>query len=178
MPWGRLAVDATVGVVPSAPWSYRFRAGFGQAADSALRSVVLCTGPFGDVSNGTPTGSVSVVVQAGLLPGNALEPPRDAAVLTPTSRRCGAGDARTRLDTFRRWRGSGARESTSGARGWVYAIGQGSLADRASTLHQRDKFNMTIDGGYISVDTASTRPRALALANRVARMIDRARNPL
>jgi hypothetical protein len=38
--------------------------------------------------------------------------------------------------------------------GWVYAIGQGSLADRASTLHQRDKFEITIDRGYISVDTA------------------------
>ena len=47
---GRLAVDATAGVVPSAPWSHRFRAGvFGQATDGAVRSAVLCTGPFGDV---------------------------------------------------------------------------------------------------------------------------------
>jgi len=38
--------------------------------------------------------------------------------------------------------------------GWVYAIGGGSLADRASTLHRRDKFSMTVDRGYISVDTA------------------------
>jgi len=38
--------------------------------------------------------------------------------------------------------------------GWVYAVGEGSLADRASTLHQRDRFGVVRDGGYISVDTA------------------------
>jgi hypothetical protein len=36
----------------------------------------------------------------------------------------------------------------------VYAVGEGSLADRASTLHQRDRFGVVRDGGYISVDTA------------------------
>ena len=53
----------------------------------------------------------------------------------------------------------------------MFAIGQGSLADPASTLHQRDKFNMTIDGGYISVDTAKY-SLAPWLAERVAHMID------
>ncbi|HEV8235295.1 MAG TPA: hypothetical protein VGP84_11895, partial [Gemmatimonadaceae bacterium] len=38
--------------------------------------------------------------------------------------------------------------------GWVYAIGQGSLADRTSALHRRDQFVLTSDRGYISVDTA------------------------
>jgi tRNA A58 N-methylase Trm61 len=37
--------------------------------------------------------------------------------------------------------------------GWVYAIGAGSLADRASELHRRDQFVLTEDRGYISVDT-------------------------
>jgi hypothetical protein len=54
--------------------------------------------------------------------------------------------------------------------GWVYAIGQGSLADRASTLHQRDKFIMTVDRGYISIDTAkySLAPWLAARAARIA----------
>ncbi|MGE5101472.1 MAG: hypothetical protein ACM3SX_15910, partial [Deltaproteobacteria bacterium] len=54
--------------------------------------------------------------------------------------------------------------------GWVYAIGQGSLADRASTLRRRGKFNMTADRGYISIDTAkySLAPWLAARAARIA----------
>jgi hypothetical protein len=54
--------------------------------------------------------------------------------------------------------------------GWVYALGQGSLADPASTLHRRDRFNMTIDRGYISVDTAKY-SLAPWLAHRVAELV-------
>jgi len=54
--------------------------------------------------------------------------------------------------------------------GWVYAIGQGSLADPASTLHRRDMFATTVDRGYISVDTAKY-SIAPWLADRVARSI-------
>src|SRR4029079_16716838 len=38
--------------------------------------------------------------------------------------------------------------------GWGDAVVHGSLDDRGSTLHQRDKFVMSVDRGYISVDTA------------------------
>jgi len=173
---GRLAVDATAGVVPSAPWSHRFRAGvFGQAADSALRSAVLCTGPFGDVKRYADGRVYLSWYEAGLVAeGNALEPPRAAAVLTPD--RLAAVERET-LGALSRYfppvvqlREHATQLQVRG--GWVYAIGQGSLADRASTLHQRDKFNMTIDDGYISVDTAKY-SLAPWLANRVARMIDR-----
>jgi hypothetical protein len=54
--------------------------------------------------------------------------------------------------------------------GWVYALGQGSLSDPASTLHRRDRFNMTVDGGYISVDTAKY-SLAPWLAHRVAKLV-------
>ena len=54
--------------------------------------------------------------------------------------------------------------------GWVYAVGQGSLADRASSLHQRDKFVVSVDRGYISVDTAKY-SLAPWLAERVAGLV-------
>ena len=37
--------------------------------------------------------------------------------------------------------------------GWVYAAGQGSLADPRSTLHRRDRIGITRAGSYFSVDT-------------------------
>lgn len=174
---GRLAVDASAGVVPPAPWSHRFRAGlFGQAPGSALRSAVLCTGPFGDVKRYGDGRVYLSWYEAGLIAeGNALEPPRDAAVLTPDRRVTVERETLAALSRYfppvTELREHATQLEVHG--GWVYAIGQGSLADRASTLHQRDKFNVTIDAGYISVDTAKY-SLAPWLANRVARMIDEA----
>jgi hypothetical protein len=37
--------------------------------------------------------------------------------------------------------------------GWVFAIGEGSLADPRSTLHRRDRLGMRRLGTYISVNT-------------------------
>jgi glycine/D-amino acid oxidase-like deaminating enzyme len=174
---GRLSVDATAGVLPPAPWSHRFRAGvFGQAPNSALRSAVLCTGPFGDVKHYGDGRVYLSWYEAGLIAeGNALEPPRDAAVLTPDRRAIVERETLSALSRYfppvTQLREHASQLEVRG--GWVYAVGQGSLADRASTLHQRDKFNVTVDAGYISVDTAKY-SLAPWLANRVARMIDEA----
>jgi hypothetical protein len=54
--------------------------------------------------------------------------------------------------------------------GWVYAAGQGSLADPRSTLHRRDRIGITRAGSYISVDTG-TYSIAPWLAREVAAMI-------
>jgi glycine/D-amino acid oxidase-like deaminating enzyme len=171
---GRPAVDATLGVMPPSPWSHRFRAGvFGRAADTTLRSAVLCTGPFGDIKRYRDGRLYLSWYAAGLLAeGSALEPPRGAAVMTPERR---AGVMRATLDGLTTFF-PGASELQRQAQelevhgGWVYAIGQGSLADRTSTLHQRDKFKMTIDRGYISVDTAKY-SLAPWLAARVAQIV-------
>lgn len=155
---GRPAVDASLGVLPPAPWSHRFRAAiFAKPTRAMLQSGVLCTGPFGDIKQ-YADGSVYLSwYRAGLLAeGRDIEPPRAHAELT-----------RERTDSVRRETLIGlveyfpavsqlcADDSELEVRGgWVYAIGDGSLGDRASTLHQRDKFRITADGGYISVDTA------------------------
>lgn len=171
---GRPAVDATLGIDPPAPWTHRFRACvFGRASESALRSAVLCTGPFGDVKRYRDGRLYLSWYAAGLLAeGSALEPPRAAALLTPDrSARVMQGT----LDALSKFFPAAAQLPSQAQElevrgGWVYAIGQGSLADRASTLHQRDKFNMTVDRGYISIDTAkySLAPWLAARAARIA----------
>ena len=37
--------------------------------------------------------------------------------------------------------------------GWVYAVGEGSLADPRSELHRRDRIGILRRGCYIAVDT-------------------------
>jgi hypothetical protein len=170
---GRPAVDATLGIVPPAPWSHRFRAGiFAHAGDTTLRSAVLCTGPFGDIKRYRDGRLYLSWYKAGLLAeGCAIEPPRSAAMLTPERReRVMQGTLDGLSSFFPAVRDLPRQADVLEVRGgWVYAIGQGSLADRASTLHQRDKFIMTVDRGYISVDTAKY-SLAPWLADRIAQI--------
>jgi glycine/D-amino acid oxidase-like deaminating enzyme len=155
---GRLAVDATLGLRPSAPWSHRFRAAvFVDALQGPLQSAVLCTGPFGDIKRYADGRSYLSWYSAGLLAeGHDIEPPRASANLTAHRRKKILQDTVTGLAPYF----PSVRDLSTHAKGirvqggWVYAIGQGSLGERSSTLHQRDKFEITIDGGYISADTA------------------------
>jgi glycine/D-amino acid oxidase-like deaminating enzyme len=171
---GRPAVDATMGFAPPAPWSHRFRAAvFGHAPESTLRSGVLCTGPFGDVKRYADGRVYLSWYEAGLLAeGSEILPPRSAAVLSPERQREVARGTIGALSTYFPAVTNLAQEAheLEVHGGWVYAVGQGSLSDRASTLHQRDKFNMSVDRGYISVDTAKY-SLAPWLAARVAEII-------
>jgi glycine/D-amino acid oxidase-like deaminating enzyme len=170
---GRPVVDATLGILPPAPWSHRYRAAvFGRADDSRLPSAVICTGPFGDVKRyGDGRVYASWYPACLLAEGHELEPPRTEAVLTAERRQqietrvlATLSDFFPEIDALR----ENASLEVHG--GWVYAIGQGSLADPASTLHRRDMFATTVDRGYISVDTAKY-SIAPWLADRVARSI-------
>jgi hypothetical protein len=155
---GRLAIDATLSIAPPAPWTHRFRAGvFGHAGETTLSSAVVCTGPFGDVKRYRDGRVYLSWYESGLLAeGHEMEPPRREAKL---SRERGAQVMQGTLDALAKYFPAVVdlaheADELEVRGGWVYAIGQGSLADRASTLHQRDKFEITIDRGYISVDTA------------------------
>jgi glycine/D-amino acid oxidase-like deaminating enzyme len=171
---GRPAVDASLGIRPVAPWSHRFRAAvFAKAPDSALESGVLCTGPFGDIKRYADGRLYLSWYRAGLLAeGNDIEPPRQASRLSAE-----------RADLVRNQTLAGLADYFPGVSqlcadsemlevhgGWVFAIGEGSLADASSTLHQRDKFAITADRGYISVDTAKY-SLAPWLADQVARIV-------
>src|SRR5207244_10442912 len=96
---GRPAVDATLGIVPHAPWSHRFRAGvFGRADQSSLCSAVLCTGPFGDIKRYRDGRFYLSWYESGLLAeGDEIDPPRSEAELTPER---SAGVMRGTLDAL------------------------------------------------------------------------------
>ena len=171
---GRPAVDASLGVRPVAPWTHRFRAAvFAEAPNSALEGGVLCTGPFGDIKRYGDGRLYLSWYRAGLLAeGNDIEPPRERSVLT--SLRSELVRSQTLAGLAEYFPGiaqlCAEAETLEVHGGWVYAIGDGSLADPSSTLHQRDKFAITRDRGYISVDTAKY-SLAPWLAERVAQMV-------
>jgi glycine/D-amino acid oxidase-like deaminating enzyme len=171
---GRPAVDASLGIQPIAPWSHRFRAAvFAYAPDVSFPSAVLCTGPFGDVKCYADGRLYLSWYSSGLLAeGHAIEPPRGSAVLDQSRRDAVLQATLQSLSSYfsavRLLKDSGKALEVHG--GWVYALGQGSLANPASTLHRRDRFNMTIDRGYISVDTAKY-SLAPWLAHRVAELV-------
>ena len=150
----RIAVDAKLGLRPPAPWTHRFRATvYGRAPKATLRSAVLCTGPFGGVNRyGDGRVYLSWYPVELLAEGNDLEPPRAEATLT--EQRKSEVAAATIRELTRFFPGVADISDFEVHGGWVYAVGKGSLADRASTLHQRDRFGVVRDGGYISVDTA------------------------
>jgi glycine/D-amino acid oxidase-like deaminating enzyme len=166
----RIAVDASLGIHPPAPWTHRFRATvYGHAPDAPFRSAVVCTGPFGGVNRyGDGRVYLSWYPAELLAEGTALEPPRAEAMLSEERKRDVAAATMRELSRF--FPGVAALTDFEVHGGWVYAVGRGSLADRASTLHQRDKFGVVQDGGYISVDTAKY-SLAPWIAARVAAMI-------
>ncbi len=170
---GRPAVDATLGIMPEAAWSHRFRAAIFGCGDAAeMPSAVLVTGPFGDVKRYRDGRIYLSWYPVGLLAeGHELEPPRQDARLSPERNAQIQSEAIAALTAyFPAVAAVAANPSLEVHGGWVYAIGQGSLADRASTLHRRDRFGMTVDRGYISVDTAKY-SIAPWLAERTARLI-------
>jgi glycine/D-amino acid oxidase-like deaminating enzyme len=155
---GRLAVDASLGLKPPASWSHRFRAAvFAHAPANRLRSVVLCTGPFGDTKCYADGRIYLSWYDAGLVvQGEEVEPPRHGALLTRDRQARVLEQTLASLSAF--FPAVGGLSGTVTERdihgGWVYAVGKGSLADPESLLHRRDAFGITVDRGYISVDTA------------------------
>jgi glycine/D-amino acid oxidase-like deaminating enzyme len=166
----RIAVDATVGIHPPAPWTHRFRATvYGRCPNASFRSAVICTGPFGGVNRyGDGRVYLSWYEAELLAEGTRLQPPRSKARLG--KRRKATVAAATIRELTRFFPGVADITDFEVHGGWVYAVGTGSLADRASTLHQRDRFGVVRDGGYISVDTAKY-SLAPWIGARVAEMI-------
>lgn len=171
---GRPLVDATLGLKPPDPWSHRLRAAiYADAPRSAIRGATICTGPFGDVKRYGDGRVYLSWYESGLMAqGNELAPPCSEGPLS--------GDrlGPIRADTlaalarfFPEVAGlAAAADAIEVHAGWVYAVGSGLLSDPASSLHRRDRFVLTVDDGYISVDTGkySVGPW---LAGRVASII-------
>ena len=161
---GRLAIDAGLGLPLPTTWSHRFRlSAFLRTTHSVdVPNTVIATGPFGDVKNYNGRDFYLSWYLTGLLAeGTAVKPPRLPSLAEKDHARM-IGEIIDRLGSFVR-SVPALRSCTEKVRlegGWVYAAGQGSLADPKSTLHRRDRIGITHAGSYISVDTGkySTAP--------------------
>jgi hypothetical protein len=118
-------------------------------------STVVATGPFGDVKNYNGRDLYLSWYETGLVvEGAGVEPPALPA-LDEHHRRRIVSEIVRRLGQIVR-PVAALQSCLEGAHlggGWVYAAGQGSLADPHSTLHRRDRIGITRTGSYISVDT-------------------------
>jgi len=168
---GRAAVDTVSGFNDGEIWSYRYRLSlFVKTSQSCrLPSVMIATGPFGDIKNYNGRDLYLSWYPAGLVVDSTKvseeDPPspgaeRERAVLRDTI----AGLMEYFPDVPDIVENA---ESVKIVGGWVIAPGSGSLADPASSLHRRDRFGVKRIGSYYSVDTGkySTAPW---LARRIA----------
>jgi hypothetical protein len=161
---GRLEVDRSVGFAPEVPWSHRYRVSLfiETARPVNVPSILIATGPFGDVKNYDRRHFYVSWYPAGLLADvGALAPspvaPLDGAATADLIAAVQAGLTPlvpSIAEIF-------ATASTMLVRGgWVFAQGQGALDDPRASLHRRDRFGVRRLGSYFSVDTGkySTAP--------------------
>jgi glycine/D-amino acid oxidase-like deaminating enzyme len=171
---GRLAIDATVDLPMPLDWSHRFRLSAFLRTSRAvdLPSTVIATGPFGDIKNYNGRDLYLSWYPSGLVvEGSAVHPP-PIPPLQHIDRTRLVGEIVEQLGRFVP-AVAGLHSCLEDARvegGWVYAAGQGSLADPTATLHRRDRIGVTRAGSYISVDTGKY-SIAPSLAREVAGLI-------
>ena len=153
----RLRVDASIGLLPGAACTHRYRVSLFVDTHSPvdLPSFVLCTGPFGDVKRYAPQSFYLSWYPEGLLAiGHDVAPPPvprlDAADMAAREERMVAALA-AHVPAVRAVQAAAARVTLGG--GWVFAIGDGLLSDPAATLHRRDRIGIRCQRRYFSVDT-------------------------
>lgn len=135
-----------------------------------MPSVVVATGPFGDIKNYNGHDFYASWYPFGLVAdGRDIVPPAVPALDSDERDRL-AKAVLEQVSAFV----PAARRLMAGAMqlegGWVYAAGDGPLSDPHSTLHRRDQAGIFQYGNYISVDTGKY-SIAPWLARRVAQLI-------
>jgi glycine/D-amino acid oxidase-like deaminating enzyme len=167
---GRAAIDAAVRLADGEIWSYRYRLSlFAKTARACvLPSLLIATGPFGDIKNYNGHDLYLSWYPAGLVIDCNDTAGRGAPLLDATTENSIIQRTVSGLAQYI----PGLRDALEGVQitvggGWVIAPGGGSLADVTSPLHRRDRFGVRRSGSYISVDTGkySTAPW---LAERIA----------
>jgi hypothetical protein len=154
---GRIHLDARLGLEPQGRWTHRYRLSVFARTETCIdaQSAIVSVGPFGDLKNYTgrdfylswyPTGMIAE--------GCELDPPM-LPMLDESARQVIAEEILENLAQYlpvvRLIREKATSLTVAG--GWVFAMGHGSLADPASSLHRRDRIGVTRRGTYFSVDT-------------------------
>jgi hypothetical protein len=154
---GRMAVDRTAGIEPAGKWSNRFRLSlFIRTKESVdVPSVIVATGPFGDIKNYNNRDFYLSWYPRGLIADSSALLPPDPAVPDGFSEQKVSGSILEKLGELipRTVEVRDRIEHMSLRGGWVFAAGRGALSDPESTLHRRSEFGIARKGSYISVDT-------------------------
>jgi FAD dependent oxidoreductase len=152
-----IAIDSTVGLRPEANWSHRFRLSLFARTDRPvnLPSAVIATGPFGDIKNYTNQDFYLSWYYVGLLAEGAdIAPPPIPALTVSDRQRIIHSIVENLSDLIPRVREIAENSVEMVLEGgWVFAIGEGSLADLRSTLHRRHRFGLRRAGSYVSINT-------------------------
>lgn len=154
---GRLAIDRALGIGPPARFSHRYRRALfvRTTVPLAIPSALISTGPFGDIKNFGDRDFYISWYPSGLAAyGTDVDPPQVAglddqastALIDEVFENLGR-----HLPAVKKIRDR--IESVRIEGGWVYAAGNGHLADPCSSLHHRADFGIEQYGSYFSIDT-------------------------
>ena len=155
--YGRMGLDAKVGLPPSGVWSNRYRVSLFVKTKKVVKtpSAFVAVGAFGDVKNYDDQSFYLSWYPAGLLSDSTDVLPKMPAPLTTEQKKEIVGNIQSGIATVL----FGADDILNAAQeirvegGLVFAQGKGSIARRSSTLHFRDKFGINRKGQYYSIDT-------------------------
>ena len=150
-------LDASAGLTGDADYSHRFRVSLfiETARPIAATSLVVATGPFGDIKAYPGNRFYLSWYADGLLAeGRGRRPPPTPVLDADTQSRIAAAkfEQLGRMFPIVREIEAAASHVVAGG-GWVFALGQGQLNDPAATLHRRDRIGIAQRDGYISVNT-------------------------
>lgn len=153
---GRLHIDHGLGLPLPERWSHRYRQSLFVRTSIPLAhpSVVIATGPFGDIKNYNGRDFYLSWYPTGLRSeSHEILPEAPALAKSDTNR-----VTTDMFDSLQVLLPEVASirdnlEQVELAGGWVYAAADGSLADPAATLHSRSGFGVSSSGTYFSVDT-------------------------
>ncbi|MGH9013049.1 MAG: FAD-dependent oxidoreductase [Acidimicrobiia bacterium] len=184
---GRLAVDATMGLVPDRPWIYRLKYRVLVRLPKVLRasaSASLVLGPYGDVVvHPGGTGYVSWYPGCMRAWSEELAPPAswDAACRGILDAADASDIARRAFNGADPWfPGIAAAEPFTVDAGVIFAFGRTDIDDPSSELHRRDTIGVRSCDGYHTVNTGklTTAPMfAVDAADRVTATRDLPHHP-
>jgi glycine/D-amino acid oxidase-like deaminating enzyme len=142
---GRLALDASAGIVPERPWLFRYKASLGirtGTPSAALPSATLVLGPYGDLVN-FGNGDYYLSWYPSFKLGQTID--RGSTI------RQGLAGMAAYVPGLDALAGPGCAHELGG--GVIFAWGSTDIDDPGSGLHQRWAIGPECHGPYLSIDT-------------------------
>lgn len=156
---GRLAIDASLGVVPSRPWVYRLKyrvLGELPTALHGLPSLTFVLGPYGDIVRAAGRATYLSWYPTCMADWSSdLSPPASwSGPCGGDARGAGTEIGRRTLDAFERVvPGMSGFSIAQVDAGVIFAWGSTDIGEADSELHQRNDIGPLHQDGYVTMDT-------------------------